>query len=582
MLTVSIEPQLEPGWPSSPFRASYFFYPRFTSSGEIFAPVFKFTTPALCLWSLDGQILPGWPKIWQAGDKSYPYIKYVIGDIDGNGGEEAFLAWYDRRVTKTFWVLVDLPSGETSEVKEAWDESFFFTSAPALYDIDEDGVPEVFWFEAYDVSCSGVLSEYRVYRLDYPEVDSSVFKFPPPPFVVANAVISSRLALGDFDGDRKVELAFLTPSPDSDTTHCSLLLVDAETLTPEDTIKLRGYLHTFPIAGDLDGDSVPELVAVTFLHFGGDLSEDTTILYAIKPLTGEAWELGRFPYWQMQLPSLGDVDGDGLPEIVSVNILRDNPTYKRLGRLLVIEEGPKKGADTFFVRFRAFESDGSVLFDTLIPNLVGNHEMFFLTGDLDGDGTHDLLVSCPLAYPDDQAISGFSFQEGVLWQVHIPPDTQIPSHSPLTSNMAYPFLWDVDQDGYLEFPGAKLYIDYDELLGPAFLCLWEIPVEDLHLGWPMLYHDPWNTNNYDFWPPQVGVRESASGHTPTLLKPTPKGLLVNSAKAQFAELKVYDVAGRLVYRGKVNLKAGANLIKVPGKGVRVVSLLGERVKVVSD
>ncbi len=546
-------PELEPGWPSS-FNLSFSFgagaYP-----GLLYHIAPKTTSPEIYVWALDGEEEAGWPKVWRIQGKSLEEFRlFPVWDFDGDGVPE-MLALKD-----TFWVLVELPSGNIEVVKKHWGDAYFFWSPPALFDANVDGAPEVFWIEGYDVNASEALKEVRLYRFSGNRIDSSIF-YAPRGIDLNKIIVNSfsvRVPLGDLDGDGQAELALLLPDTDSTTT---LILVNAEVLEPEGSISVKGEIYLWPVVADIDKDGGSEAIFVT--HLGNDFCIVHIVsLSRLVVLSERSFPMEMFfsGVWNPLL--LADVDGDGSPEILF--LWESNVNYQGYSATLHI--------DVYDASLNLIKKDSFAI--------RGNLEAFCVSGDLDGDGTDDLLVSAPLI-EDGIALSGYSVLKGTLWQLNIPPDTSIEGLAVVMNDVVYPFLWDVDGDGCPEFPAARLFLNMDTQVGPAFLSLFEIPIQNPHLGWPMLYHDPWNTNNYDFWPPQVGVGESSGKVQGSLtLRPTLKGLLVRSSKSQKLPLKVYDPAGRLLYKAELTLKPGDNLVEIPGKGVRLVMVGKAKVKVV--
>lgn len=75
---------------------------------------------------------------------------------------------------------------------------------------------------------------------------------------------------------------------------------------------------------------------------------------------------------------------------------------------------------------------------------------------------------------------------------------------------------------------------------------------------------------YKLIPPETGVHTQSKGSLALQVVPNPNrgdfSLKLHSVKAAQAELSVRDVTGRLVYRRSVSLQAGANEIRITGRG----------------
>ena len=148
-----------------------------------------------------------------------------------------------------------------------------------------------------------------------------------------------------------------------------------------DVLGIKGLF----LPGDLDGDNVPDLVAVSQLADGPVLLIDIGIVKAISGADGTLIfnvhgdaALDFLGNRGLFLP--GDLNGDNVPDLVAVGQLADGPAGVNTGIVKAIS-----GAD-----------------GTLISNVHGdaaNDQLgvggLFLPGDLDGDNVPDLVATSP-------------------------------------------------------------------------------------------------------------------------------------------------------------------------------------------
>ena len=121
-----------------------------------------------------------------------------------------------------------------------------------------------------------------------------------------------------------------------------------------------GLVDTFPVIGDVDGDGAPEIVVVT--------SEGVKILSGNGTVERVMQPRGEIFYGTA--PALGDLDGDGVPEIV----VQTNERAQRL-------EGQRHGLPG--------------LARTWTSRWLGNSGP--VIGDVDGDGQPDIAVTTQVA-----------------------------------------------------------------------------------------------------------------------------------------------------------------------------------------
>src|SRR2546421_7576963 len=115
----------------------------------------------------------------------------------------------------------------------------------------------------------------------------------------------SMSAIADLDGDGRLDV-ITTSGWTSPGVYLFAYRHDG-TLRPGFPVNFAGSVHTFPVVGDVDGDGVPEIIVT---GFGGRvlIFSNTGVLKRTVQLQGT--------WFYSTAPALADLDGDGIPEII--------------------------------------------------------------------------------------------------------------------------------------------------------------------------------------------------------------------------------------------------------------------------
>lgn len=228
-----------------------------------------------------------------------------------------------------------------------------------LADINGDGEPDLLYADPHFTGGVGFYQQGRVLILDGATGDV-LFEYVSP--TVHSRVGYRATFLDDIDGDGIADFAF----NDYYLWQHHLYLYSGATLQPLNGFRTDvGYADIISV-GDRTGDGLSELVAIR---------TDVNPVPGIELLDGsDLSSILRQPISSVDLSlrRLGDLDGDGLPEIGTLSLLpaAPNPQSRVLG-----------GADLL----------PQTLFDPAVQlswNLAD-------AGDVDGDGTPDLLAGNP-------------------------------------------------------------------------------------------------------------------------------------------------------------------------------------------
>lgn len=214
----------------------------------------------------------------------------AVGDIDGDGQMEVVVGSYDN--------LVYALAGGSGRSKWEFPAGNQVESSPAIGDIDGDGEIEVL----FGVGSIAEPGQKGVYALRGRDGRPKWF------FDLSEdrRVISSP-ALGDIDGDGKIEVVI--------GTNANKLYAFNGQGRVKYVHEAKGFIESSPTLGDIDGDGVVEII----------VGSHDFHLYALEALPGR----GRFKVeWTFMppaaniffsSPTLADIDGDGLLEIVIGN-----------------------------------------------------------------------------------------------------------------------------------------------------------------------------------------------------------------------------------------------------------------------
>jgi hypothetical protein len=327
---------------------------------EIVTQIFTMTRAAngreshsdlLTAYSGSGIVLPGWPKSGFGGPAR---ISPVVVDLNRDGLDEII-----------FWNTVYGAGGSEIPVR------FPNEGAIAVGDLDGDGFPEISSFTGD-----------KVYA--YHQDGTPITGFPAS---TAPAVMSQHRnpSIGDVDGDGIPEILGIL----LDTEGRSYIQVVANDGRMKSTISLAkspGEGH-MPVLADMNCDGAAEIILET---------DDT--MHVFKPNGTElpGWPQA-FDRFISTMPVVGDVDGDGRPDLVT--------------RGLTIPENQDR--QQFLL---AYDRNGNLLprFPKLLKAGPGAAPAI---ADIDGDGRNEIIL------PTVQTSSPANGESEKLWvfDLHGPP-----------------------------------------------------------------------------------------------------------------------------------------------------------------
>lgn len=239
---------------------------------------------------------------------------------------------------------------------------------------------------------------------------------------LAAPTLASDVAFGDFDGDGDLDLASSGLSADGTWIEWQR----AAGFSPGPRLELPAASAL--AAGDVDGDGLPDLV-VADVDGGG-----VTVLSAGADFAETAWATGVRPASVV----LRDIDGDGNLDALVANTGEADPAR-----------------DTVTVRF----GDGQGGFAANVDAVVGNAPVWADAADLDGDGVLDLVAVNYGTFEGGEYVGGdtLSVVRGLGGRRFAPALDWPTGNGPVHLALA-----DVDQDGDVDVLTADRG-DYDPL-----------------------------------------------------------------------------------------------------------------------
>jgi hypothetical protein len=433
-----IQPEIFPGWPKS--------FNSVAGTGTTYSVVLAdldslsgleviggFPKDSLYVWKYDGTNFKNWPVITEP-ELAYWQQLPAIGDVDGDGELDIVITKWERG-PDTCYLYAFHQGGSLMQGFPVIMEATCAT-APSLYDLTGDGKLEII--------TSGQLAYIDTLVFIYNYKGESLPGWPQRASCMPYEYIAGAQAVGDLDGDGDPEIV-ATGNQCIYAWHADGTPVEGWPVKGE-IDHYFGWLHHV-VLSDLDNDGCSEVLACAFIDYPGYSGY-------VAVWRNDGTYMPGFPkYYEVQprsTPITGDIDGDGLKEIVFV-------TDEHLMGL----------PNLHVLRMDGTEQPGWPIF-YLGPNQY--HD--FALADINGNNSVDIVLSSFYAYNNDGTlISGAPFD------------------LPLTT---CPNFNDINGDSIL---------DLALLAGPGFyvyLYSLNVPYHPDKIKWGKFYHDNYNTNNTEF------------------------------------------------------------------------------------
>jgi hypothetical protein len=191
------------------------------------------------------------------------------------------------------------------------------------------------------------------------------------------------MAVSDFNGDGKMDIAVVGPSPNGPTV--TILLGNGDGTFKSTTTALPTYdtgndgygIEATVVAGDLNGDGIPDLSVVTFTGMNGIESEYLQVLLGKGDGTFLAPPLSASLGSGVSTLTMADFNGDGIPD------------------LLVLNAGASGTADPSSMTVWVGKGDGTFAPTATSTAVASSPSQGYsvAAADFNGDGIPDLAVS---------------------------------------------------------------------------------------------------------------------------------------------------------------------------------------------
>ncbi|MFC3690399.1 FG-GAP repeat domain-containing protein [Aquipuribacter hungaricus] len=230
-------------------------------------------------------------------------------DLDGDGQQDVVVGGYDARVRGLDGVDGSVLPGWPVAVNRG------VNSSPAAGDVDGDGRPEVVVGSGRAVAEDQVGALNRIEhdgRLAWSFAARDVVSCPSdyPSCYFASPPVHSTPALGDISRDGSADISFGTLGL------TSLWSVRADgTARPGFPFYSDDTIFSSPALHDVDGDGTTDMIIGTDSTPGPPVDHQGGVLRAMRGDGSQIWEFRADEIFRSS-PAVGDVDGDGRPEVV--------------------------------------------------------------------------------------------------------------------------------------------------------------------------------------------------------------------------------------------------------------------------
>ncbi|MGD9548283.1 MAG: C25 family cysteine peptidase [Candidatus Krumholzibacteriia bacterium] len=265
-------------------------------------------TSQIRIFRHDGSELPGWPvSTGGVAGTTWNWATPAVGDIDGDGEPEIVVATLNGRIWAWNVDGTEVIDGDANPATmgilyyRPGSDGEWSMSAPALYDLDGDGAKDLIFGTRSDATGLKRLMAIRYDGTDLPG-------FP----IIVSGPVGCSPAVADLNNDGMVEIIIFTGWK-------VVYVIQADGSNYPGFPKGYPYGSTLswvtsPGVGDLDADGQLEIVLTTNVSGleSWILAYDTNV----GSTSGTLMTAIQLPGSTEGSPVIGDIDGDGSPEIL--------------------------------------------------------------------------------------------------------------------------------------------------------------------------------------------------------------------------------------------------------------------------
>ncbi len=439
-------------------------------------------------WNIDGSPVPGWPQFTTGSANGAP----AYGDVDGD--DEGEIVVSTRIGTGGSGMLYVYEADGSIAAPFPISLNGGATKTPALGDVDGDGVLDI-------------VVEERLYPTGYVTVYKGDGTVAPGWPQQLDYVPGSAAAVGDITGDGIPEVVGESYYSIYAWDHLGNLLPGFP-FTPGSS---RVFSYSSPVLADLDGDGMREILAGDHSTGGGSGGRVHVLRSDGTPLPG--WPRDT-SYWIYGPPAVGDIDGDGSPDVaVGDQVLSGSPVD----------------------RVYAWDAQGVALPGFPIGPIWAINTQILLA-DLDGDDQVELM------FDDNTSLSRY-----MGYNHDGTPMDGWPLPVQGTTFFINPFAVDIDGDGELDLSGGGKEDD------TTYYFLWDanVPLNPAKNYLTILQYGPHHDGVYRPEDPAAAPAPASTSGGPRLIAgPNPFSgrtvlRLAGAADATWS-LDIYAIDGRLV------------------------------------
>ncbi len=355
----------------------------------------------------DGSVHPGWPF----NNADTFWSSPALADLN-NDGDLEIIVGADSTVPQGGLLRVFSPDGDEMP---GWPQLIdqVIWSSPAIGDIDDDGQLEI-------VVGTGIFygdgrGEYvNAYESDGTPVTGWPVSLEDGNSSTDNRVFSSP-ALADVDGDGQLEIFIGSLDGYLYSISSGGSILWKSTPAGEGQNPADFAIFSSPAVGDIDGDGQFEVV----VGGGWHITAFNALTGAKKsgyPIETGYPDLGGTPMFTWSSPTIADVDGDGLIELLIGNGRKDESGYPDAGGVRVYHESGSAGTSDLgatgvsndvapWPRFKLNNRGSGSLSDEVAgspgADLIGSHGVSPFIASPNGDGIKDSAqISFSLSSPD--------------------------------------------------------------------------------------------------------------------------------------------------------------------------------------